>query len=83
MQHSVGLWMSRYIGLRSTGRICESRRGSSRANLGKRGVPESNYYPLEIDTTANGGEQIVYQTYEYLLATTANRQEITNAGTGR
>lgn len=31
-----------------------------------------NYYPLEINTTAGGGELIQYQTYEYLPATAAN-----------
>jgi hypothetical protein len=40
-------------------------------------VAQSNYYPLEIDTTANGGERIVFQTYEYLPATTANMARIT------
>ncbi len=35
-------------------------------------VSQSNYYPLEIDTTGNGGERIVFQTYEYLPATAAN-----------
>jgi hypothetical protein len=42
-------------------------------------VAQSNYYPLEIDTTADGGERIVYQTYEYVPATTANLQQITDA----
>jgi hypothetical protein len=35
-------------------------------------VARSNYYPLEIDTTGNGGERIVVQRYEYLPATPAN-----------
>ena len=35
-------------------------------------VAQTNYHPLEIDTTGNGGERIVYQTYEYLPATAAN-----------
>jgi hypothetical protein len=35
-------------------------------------VAQSDYHPLEIDTTGNGGEQIVFQTYEYLPATAAN-----------
>ncbi len=37
-------------------------------------VATSDYHPLEIDT---GGEQIVYQTYEYLPATPANRALLT------
>jgi hypothetical protein len=35
-------------------------------------VAKSNYHPLEIDTTGNGGERIVFQTYEYVPATAAN-----------
>jgi hypothetical protein len=35
-------------------------------------VAQSDYHPLEIDTTGNGGERIVFQTYQYLPATTAN-----------
>jgi hypothetical protein len=35
-------------------------------------VAQSNYHPLEIDTTGNGGERIVFQTYAYLPATAAN-----------
>jgi hypothetical protein len=35
-------------------------------------VAQSDYHPLEIDTTGNGGERIVFQTYEYLPATAAN-----------
>jgi hypothetical protein len=35
-------------------------------------VAQSDYYPLEIDTTGNGGERIVVQRYEYLPATPAN-----------
>jgi hypothetical protein len=37
-------------------------------------VSKANYQPLEIDTAAAGPtERIVYQTYEYLPATTANQ----------
>jgi len=36
-------------------------------------VAQSNYHPLKIDTTGNGGERIVFQTYQYLPATSANR----------
>ena len=36
-------------------------------------VAQSDYHPLEIDTTGNGGERIVFQTYEYLPATAANQ----------
>jgi hypothetical protein len=42
-------------------------------------VAQSNYYPLEIDTTASGGELIVYQTYEYLPATASNLRRIRSA----
>ncbi len=35
-------------------------------------VSRTDYYPLEIDTTGNGGERIVVHTYEYLPATPAN-----------
>lgn len=35
-------------------------------------VSRADYHPLEIDTTDGGGERIVFQTYEYLPATTAN-----------
>jgi hypothetical protein len=41
-------------------------------------VAQSNYHPLEIDTTANGGERIVFQAYEYLPATAANMARITS-----
>jgi hypothetical protein len=37
-------------------------------------VSRGDYHPLLIDTTANGGERIAFQTYEYLPATTANLQ---------
>jgi hypothetical protein len=39
-------------------------------------VAQSDYHPLEIDTTGNGGERIVFQTYEYLPATAANLAQI-------
>jgi hypothetical protein len=39
-------------------------------------VAQGNYYPLEIDTAGNGGERIVFQTYEYLPATAANLQRV-------
>jgi hypothetical protein len=42
-------------------------------------VAKSDYHPLEIDTTGNGGERIVYQTYEYLPATAANVQLMRSA----
>jgi hypothetical protein len=35
-------------------------------------VSRSDYIPLEIDTTGNGGERIAVQTYEYLPATPTN-----------
>jgi hypothetical protein len=35
-------------------------------------VSKTTYHPLEIDTTGNGGERIVFETYEYLPATAAN-----------
>jgi hypothetical protein len=35
-------------------------------------VAQHDYRPLEIDTTGNGGERIVVQTYEHLPATPAN-----------
>ncbi len=35
-------------------------------------VARSDYRPLVIDTTGNGGERIVFQTYEYLPATAGN-----------
>jgi len=41
--------------------------------LGTAYVATSDYHPLEIDTTTDS-ETIVYQTYEYLPATNANRQ---------
>lgn len=44
-------------------------------------VSQSNYHPLEIDTTGNGGERIVVQTYEYLPATAANLR-LVHQGTG-
>lgn len=44
-------------------------------------VAQDNYRPLEIDTTGNGGERIVFQTYEYLPATTANL-ELVQAAAG-
>ena len=43
-------------------------------------VAQSDYRPLEIDTTGNGGERIVFQTYEYLPATAANLQQVGAAG---
>ena len=43
-------------------------------------VSQSNYYPLEIDTTGNGGERIVFQTYEYLPVTAANLARINATG---
>ena len=41
--------------------------------MARRYVAQSNYHPLKIDTTGNGGERIVFQTYQYLPATSANR----------
>jgi hypothetical protein len=41
--------------------------------LGTAYVATSDYHPLEIDTTTDS-ETIVYQTYEYLPATSANLQ---------
>ena len=35
-------------------------------------MSSADYHPLEIDTTDGGGERIVFQSYEYLPATTAN-----------
>ena len=35
-------------------------------------VARSDYRPLEIDYTSNGGEKVVFSTYEYLRATPAN-----------
>lgn len=35
-------------------------------------VSRSDYHPLLIETTGNGGERIAVQTYEYLPATAAN-----------
>jgi hypothetical protein len=43
-------------------------------------VAQSDYHPLEIDTTADGGERIVFQTYQYLPATPANLQLLRAAG---
>lgn len=43
-------------------------------------VARSNYHPLEIDTTANGGERIVFQTYQYLPATAANLRLMRESG---
>jgi hypothetical protein len=43
-------------------------------------VSQRDYHPLEIDTTGNGGERIVFQTYEHLPATAANLQQIRAAG---
>jgi hypothetical protein len=40
-------------------------------------VAQSDYHPLEIDTN---GEQIVYQTYEYLPDTPANEALLTSSG---
>jgi hypothetical protein len=41
-------------------------------------VSKANYRPLEIDTAAGGPtERIVYQSYEYLPATTANQALLT------
>jgi hypothetical protein len=37
-------------------------------------VSRSDYHPLLIDTTVNGGERITFQTYAYLPATTTNLQ---------
>jgi hypothetical protein len=42
-------------------------------------VAQSDYRPLLIETTANGGERIVFQTYEYLPATAANLQLLDTA----
>ena len=42
-------------------------------------VSQSNYHPLLIETTGNGGERIVVQTYEYLPATPANLRLVGNA----
>jgi hypothetical protein len=39
-------------------------------------VAQSDYHPLVIDTTANGGELIRFQTYEYLPATPANLAQL-------
>lgn len=44
-------------------------------------VAQSNYHPLEVDTTGNGGERIVFQTYEYLPATPANLALMRTAAT--
>jgi hypothetical protein len=35
-------------------------------------VAQNDYRPLEIDSTANGGEKIVFSAYEYMPATPAN-----------
>jgi outer membrane lipoprotein-sorting protein len=35
-------------------------------------VARSDYRPLEINSTTNGGEKVVFSTYEYLPATPAN-----------
>jgi len=35
-------------------------------------VSRTNYFPLEIDTTGNGGERIAVQSYGYLPATQSN-----------
>jgi hypothetical protein len=43
-------------------------------------VSQSDYRPLEIDTTSNGGERIVFQTYEHVPATAANLQRIRAGG---
>lgn len=43
-------------------------------------LSQSTYQPLVIDTTGNGGERIVFETYEYLPATTANLQLMHAAG---
>jgi hypothetical protein len=42
-------------------------------------VSRSDYRPLLIDTTGNGGERIVFQTYERLPATAANLQLVQEA----
>ena len=39
-------------------------------------VAASDYRPLELDTTANGGERIHFSAYEYLPATAANMRLI-------
>jgi hypothetical protein len=58
-------------------------RGSSDRFLnGTAYVAQSNYHPLEIDTTSNGGERIVFQTYEYLPVTAANQRLVSAAGGG-
>jgi hypothetical protein len=45
-------------------------------------VAESDCRPLEVDTSADGGERIVFQTYQYLPATAANLQ-LVQAAAGR
>ena len=47
-------------------------------------VARSDYRPLEIDSTVNGGEKVVFSTYEYLQATPANDAllAVTNAHPG-
>jgi hypothetical protein len=47
------------------------RGASDRFLNGTAYVAQSNYHPLELDTTALGGERIVFQTYEYVPATPA------------
>ena len=42
-------------------------------------VRRSNYQPLEIDTSGNGGEVIRYQAYEYLPSTPANLALVSRA----
>lgn len=46
---------------------------STRFPNGTAYVSRADYHPLEIDTTDGGGERIVFQSYEYLPATPANR----------
>lgn len=43
-------------------------------------VAQSTYHPLEIDTSANGGERIVYQTYDHLPVTAANLRRLAAGG---
>lgn len=43
-------------------------------------VDRGTYRPLEIDTTGNGGEKIVFETYQYLPATAANLARMHAAG---
>jgi hypothetical protein len=45
-------------------------------------VSRSDYRPLEIDTTGNGGERITFQTYEHLPVTSANLQQLNASAPG-